>query len=315
LKLSTKDVAFVAIFAALSIVVIKVVPGIPIVGIPDASIKFDAALAPIYGLVAGPYLGFLAALLAGLVTAGNPFSVLTSFAPAISALVAGLLTETTCGHSESKLKGWMVAATILGLLILGWYLSWVGQRAPLYPILHLGGLFAIVLTRNWTAESFQKGRTPQNEKWQTKPLYMLLGILIVVLGYVFTRPYVSDFGILPSLSLPLYFFGGITVLYGVFGKGRGQFASAVCLASYCGVIADHMVGNLVFIHAIDIFIPLQVIEDYFLKPYGLPDVPSLFMYMVPVSIIERIIFTAIATILGVGLILALRKTNLFPRKS
>jgi len=37
--------------------------------------------------------------------------------------------------------------------------------------------------------------------------------------------------------------------------------------------------------------------------------------MIPVSIIERIIFTAIATILGVGLVLALRKANLFPRKS
>ena len=304
-----------AVFAALSVVVIKFVPGIPIVGIPDATIKFDAALAPIYGLVAGPYLGFLAALLAGLVTAGDPFSVLTSFAPAISALVAGLLTETTLSPFGRRLKGWMMAAAILGLLVLGWYLSWVGQRAPLYPVLHLGGLFAILLTRSWTADSLSEGKTQGNERWQTRPSYILAGLLLVAVGYVFTRPYVSEIWILPYLSLPLYLFGGITVLYGTFGKGRGQHASAVCLASYCGVVADHMVGNLMFIHAINIFIPIQIIEDSFLKPNGLPDVPSLFMYMLPVSIVERIIFTAIATILGVGLILALRKANLLTRWS
>lgn len=315
MKLTTRDVAFVAIFAALSVVAIKVIPGIPIIGVPDASIKFDAALAPIYGLVAGPYLGFLAALIAGLVTAGSPFSVLTSFAPAVSALVAGLLTQKNYRNSESKLKGWMVAALVLGLLILGWYLSWVGQRAPLYPVLHLGGLFAIIVTRNWTAKSFKEGKPQENERWQTKPFYILFGILMIVAGYIFTRPYLSEVWILPYLSLPFYFFGGIAILYGIFGKGKGQFVSAVFLASYCGVIADHMLGNLIFIHVIDVFIPLQVIEEFFLQPYGLPDVPSLFMYMIPVSTIERIIFAAIATILGVGLVLALRKANLFSRKS
>jgi len=314
-RLSTKDVAFVAIFAALSIVIIKIVPGIPIVGVPDASIKFDVALAPIYGLVAGPYLGFLAALIAGLVTAGSPFSVLTSFAPAVSALVAGLLTQKNYKNSQSKLKGWMLAAIVLGLLILGWYLSWVGQRAPLYPILHFGGLFAIIATREWAAKSFEEGKTQENEKWQANPYYIFLGILVIVAGYIFTRPYLTEIWVLPYLSIPFYLFGGITVLYGIFGRGKGNFASAICLASYCGIIADHMLGNLIFIHVIDVFIPFHIIEQYFLQPYGLPDVPSLFMYMVPVSVIERIIFTAIATIFGVGLILALRRANLFPRKS
>lgn len=313
--MSTKDVAFVAIFASLSVVVIRLVPGIPIIGVSDASIKFDAALAPIYGLVVGPYLGFLAALIAGLITAGSPFSVLTSFAPAVSALVAGLLTQKYYRNWESKMKGWMLAAIVLGILVLGWYTSWVGQRALLYPLLHLGGLFAIIITRGWTAKSFKEGKIQREERWQTKPYYILFGILIIVVGYIFTRPYLSEVLILPYLSLPFCLFGGIAILYGIFGKGKGQFVSAICLASYCGIIADHMLGNLIFIHTIDVFIPLQIVEEFFLQPYGLPDVPSLFMYMIPVSFIERIIFTAIAAILGVGLILALWKANLFPRKS
>jgi hypothetical protein len=36
--------------------------------------------------------------------------------------------------------------------------------------------------------------------------------------------------------------------------------------------------------------------------------------MVPVSTVERILFTIVATIIGMGLILALRKTNLLTRK-
>ncbi len=315
MKLSTKDVAFVAIFAALSVIVIKLIPGIPIIGVPDASIKFDVALAPIYGLVLGPYLGFLAALIAGLATAGDPFSVLTSFSPAVSALVAGLLTQRNFRNSESGLKGWMLASIVLASLIIGWYLSWVGQRAPIYPILHLGGLFAIIITREWTAKSFKEGKIQENRRLHVNPHHIFLGILTIVAGYIFTRPYLSEFWVLPYLSFPFYFFGGIAILYGVFGKGKTQFASAICLASYCGIIADHMLGNLIFIHAVDIFIPLRVIEEYFLQPYGLPDIPSLFMYMIPVSIIERVVFTAIATIIGVGLVLALRKANLFPRKS
>jgi hypothetical protein len=47
-RLSSYDVAFVGIFAALSVIIIKTLPGIPIAGVPGANIKFDAAIAPIY---------------------------------------------------------------------------------------------------------------------------------------------------------------------------------------------------------------------------------------------------------------------------
>ncbi|MGD8544500.1 MAG: ECF transporter S component [Candidatus Bathyarchaeota archaeon] len=311
-RLSTRDVAFVAIFAALSVVIIKIIPGVPIVGVPDANIKLDVAVAPIYGLVVGPYLGFLAAFIGGLITAGSWFSVLTSFCTAISALVAGLLTQKNYRSNNHRVKGWMVAAAILGLLILGWYISWVGQKATLYPILHFSALLAILVSRGWTATSFEEGGM-EKEKWRPKPAYILCGIIIIVLAYVVTRPYLESIWILPYLSLPLYFVGGILILYGLFSEGRVKFAAAVCLASYCGIIADHMLGNLIFIGVIGFLIPVSVIEEFFLVPLNLPDVPALFMYMLPVSVIERIVFTAIAVLIGVGLILYLRKAGLLPR--
>jgi hypothetical protein len=312
-KLSAQDVAFVAIFAAFSAVVIKILPGIPIVGVPDANIKFDAVLAPIYGLIIGPYLGFLAALLGGLITAGSPFSILTSFCPAVSALIAGLFTQKNVGSNESKIRGWMLASVVLGLLILGWYLTGVGQRAPFYPVLHIAGLVLILVTREWGANTFKEGKV-EGGSWHVKPAYFLSGIIIMVVAYMFTRPYLSDVWILPYLTLPMFLVGGIIIVYSLFGIGRSSFVLAVSLASYCGIIADHMLGNIIFINVIDVFIPFSVIEEYFLKPYGLPDVPALFMYMIPVSAIERILFTVITTILGVGLILALRRANLLTRK-
>ena len=305
LKLSARDVAFVGVFAALSVVVIRVIPGFPIIGISDSQIKFDAAIAPIYGMILGPYLGFLAAFIGGIVLANSWFSVLTSFAPAVSALVAGLLTQKKVTSSNRSFPGWAAAGIILGLLILGWYATWVGQNALLYPVLHIAGLLIILVFRDRIATAF-KNSEEIRKKWRIKPNYILLGIVVIVLAYVLPKPYLSWIEILQYLSLPLYFLGAIIILHGIFGgeEGKVNFVIAVSLASYCGIIADHMIGNLSYISLIGIVFP----------PEWLPDTPALFMSILPVSVAERLVFTAIATIFGVGLVLALRRSGLFPRK-
>ena len=303
-KLSARDVAFVAVFAALSVVIIKVIPGFPIIGLSDSQIKFDAALAPIYGLIMGPYLGFLAAFIGGIVLAEGYFSVLTSFGPALSALVAGLLTQKNYRSSSHSFPGWAAAAIILGLLISGWYATWVGQQALFYPVLHLSALFAILVLRGRVALGFTNEQ--EQRGWTLRPNYVLVGILVLVLAYVLPKPYLSGIEALSYLSLPLYFVGGILILLGVFGgeAGKGNLVSAVAIASYCGIIADHMIGNLAFISLIDIVFPLS----------DLPHVPTLFMSVLPVSVVERLVFTAIATVFGVGLILAVRRSGLYHRE-
>jgi len=313
LKLTTRNVAFFAIFSALSVIIIKFIPGIPIVGVPDSSIKFDAAVAPIYGMVIGPYLGFSAALIGGLLTSGSPFTFFTSFAPAVSAMIAGFLTSDKVTE-KIKIPGWVAAAVILGALIVGWYLTWVGMQAPLYPVLHIAGFFAILITRKWIAKSFSEIGM-KKEGWQFKPSLILLGIILIACAYLFSKPYISEeIWILPYLSFPSYIIAAILILYGIFGAGKFSFISSTFLASYCGIIADHMLGNLIFVGVIDVFIPLGYIQSSFLEPLGLPDVPSLFMYMIPVSAAERLLMTVIATILGVGLLMALYRAGLLPRK-
>ena len=236
LKLSTRDIAFTAVFAALSVIVCKVIPGIPIIG-GSGSIKFDAALAPVYGLVIGPYLGALAAIIGGLVAAGGYLSILTSFSTGISAFVAGMLIHRTFSIGKKRIGGWIVASVALSLLLAGWYITGVGQQIPFYPIIHILGFLITLSFRGWIAESFDN-----EKKWK----------LII----------------------------------------------AICLASYCGIIADHMLGNLIYI-----------------TNFSGINWPPIFMSILPISIVERGLLTVISSVIGNGLVIALRSAGLFSRKS
>jgi len=248
--LSAREIALTAVFAALSVVIIMFVPGIPIVGMSGARITLDAAIAPIYGLIIGPYLGALAAFLGGIIVAGykgwHLFPILTSFCPAVSALVAGTLTS----RRQGPLRGWIISALTLIILIAGWYCTAIGRGAPLYPVLHLAALCIILLLRGWASD--------------------------------------------------------------LFNSGGWRLTLSVAASSYAGIIADHMLGNLIFIAGIGWFIPLKVVEGW-LSGMGLPSVSALFMYMLPVSAVERLTMTAVATVFGVALITALRASGLMPR--
>ncbi len=310
LRLSSYDVALTAIFAALSAIVVKVVPGIPIIGLSGASIKFDAALAPIYGMIIGPYLGFMAGLVGGLVVASSLFSVLTSFATAISAFVAGAVVKNVFHFGNKGIKGWKMATVVVGLLILGWYSTWVGQAAPFYPILHLAGFFILLLGRGRIAKAFEKGEET-SRNWQPNPYFLLLGIFIFLLGFIFSSTSLrlvfsaTVYSISALFTLSFYIIGGATIVYGLLGSWvKENLVMAVALGSYCGIIADHMVGNLVFIQLINagiLNVPPEIL-------------PSLFMGVLPISAVERLLFTAIAIIVGVGLISSIRRAGLFLKR-
>ena len=250
-----QQAAYVAVFAALSVVVIMFVPRIPIIGLPGGGITLDAAIAPVYGIVLGPYLGALAALIGGIVVAGTRgwvvFDILTSFSPAVSAMVAGMLTRNGSEFGGRNAGRWIGAASILLILTAGWYMIWVGQRAPLYPVLQIVGLLIVLIFRGRISTLFKSAK-------------------------------------------------------------RKDVSLAVLLSSYCGLVSDHMLGGLVYILGIGLFIPLDTVEQA-LKAMGLPSIPALFMYALPISIVERALMSAIATLFGTALILALRSSHMMPK--
>jgi len=119
MKLTTKNIALMAIFAALYYVASLISPFIPAVGISEITIKLEALLASIFGLLLGPYLGFLTAFLGAFVTwilppsGGISYGLPFLMAPPLNALVVGFIFY----------KKWKYAFVVLASLIAAfWFL-------------------------------------------------------------------------------------------------------------------------------------------------------------------------------------------------
>ncbi|MCS7096553.1 MAG: hypothetical protein RMK50_05785 [Nitrososphaerota archaeon] len=314
MKISARDVALTATFAALSWIACKFIPGIPIIGAEGSKISWDVSLAPIYGIIIGPYLGFLAALIGGLVAAGSLFTVLTSFCTGISAFVAGMLTDKT-----RKSYGWTLSAAIIALLLAGWYSTEIGRTAPFYPVLHIAGLLIVLFARGWISEKIAEGKTEGKSaslrELNVRPfafgITLLLAGSVVYVRYEALLKFLGSAemvgGALAFIAYALLFVGILSIVYGFFNWIKPGFVTAIALACYCSIIADHMLGNLIFLGMIDVVAPA-------LKDAPSEVVAGIFMAVLPVSISERVLFTAISTVIAVALLPILRKAGIIHQK-
>lgn len=113
MELSSRNIALVAIFAALYYVLSLISPYIPAIGLPDLVIRLEALMASVFGLVLGPYLGALAAFLGQFITwvlppvGMSPLEAPFLLAAPINALVVGLIFY----------RKWKWAFALFGLLI------------------------------------------------------------------------------------------------------------------------------------------------------------------------------------------------------
>jgi hypothetical protein len=95
LTITTKQLALTAIFAALY-AVLRAIPTVPMIGVPGASFSLSDILAPIYGIILGPYVGG-ASVLIGTFTAMTvkpPVFLGLDFLPGfVNAVALGFLTR------------------------------------------------------------------------------------------------------------------------------------------------------------------------------------------------------------------------------
>jgi predicted membrane protein len=90
-RVSARDVTLLTSFTALY-VVLYALPVFPIIGLPGAAIPAAAIMAPITGMLIGPFLGALSAILGGLISFSiGRFSIVSIFAASITSLYSGLL--------------------------------------------------------------------------------------------------------------------------------------------------------------------------------------------------------------------------------
>jgi len=111
-------VAILAVFAAMYCIM-TFIPGIPVIGLTKAKIKVVAALAPLYGIILGPFNGLIAVAMGQLLTyifKGFKFmSIIFSPPSMLSALTAGILAR-----SDSAKKKLLLLAVYSVLLAL-WF--------------------------------------------------------------------------------------------------------------------------------------------------------------------------------------------------
>jgi hypothetical protein len=114
LRFSSRNVALVAIFGALYYVLSLILPALYAIGVPNLQISLTALIASVFGMVLGPYLGALSALLGVLMTWGlppsslNPYGVPFLLSPPLNAFVVGLIFY----------RKWKWGFAIFGLLII-----------------------------------------------------------------------------------------------------------------------------------------------------------------------------------------------------
>jgi len=112
-KLTTRHIALISVFAALYYVLSIISPYVPAVGVPEIKIKLEALMASVFGLILGPYLGFLTAFMGAFVAWVLPPGSMSSYgmpfllSPPLNALVVGLIYY----------RKWKQAFVTLGVLI------------------------------------------------------------------------------------------------------------------------------------------------------------------------------------------------------
>ena len=225
MKLSTKKLTLVTLLTSVY-VIIGYFPGIPMIGSSDSTIDLTRGIEMPYGFLLGPLYGpiatFMGALIGKTLKGGGIGMYFTPLA-IVSALISGALYR----KNIYKVKGWIIAASVFGVLLLGWYLTEAARVIPLYAFFHI----------------------------------LSFGVILLFREKLFEYMHSED---------------------------RKKLVLGVALSSFPATMAAHLLGNIIYTILFN------------------PD-PLFYMSILPVSLIERLVFTVISTLLATPLIEVVRK--------
>ncbi len=141
------DVALLASFSSLYMVVLKMLPGIPAIGFPGVKIEIAVALSPIYGLILGHVLGpaslLIGTLMAMTLLPGKYtlFNYVTIFAAPLGALTSSLTFD------QGRMLGlpkWVYAVGIYGAMLAIWYATDVGRLTAIFTMYYVAAVVLVI---------------------------------------------------------------------------------------------------------------------------------------------------------------------------
>jgi uncharacterized membrane protein len=210
--------------------------------------------------------------------------------------------------------GILMGAWIGGLTsLLGNFVAWIIPSVTFYGLLNLptGPIAAIV--------SGSLARNTKNCNWKFAAI-----IYAVLMGLWYLTPTGREAFYYPFLhwtafALILIFRERIPSFLNAETNLKKVLGATIC--SFGGIMANHMTGNLIYIGSVGWFISLKAIKDtlktlgFFWLKSGLPPPPedplaAIFTVYLPITIVERLLFTILTVYLAYGLMLALRKSGI-----
>jgi len=225
---------------------------------------------------------------------------------------------TQSGKIEFTVPLYPIAGILLGPFVGALAVLFGNVVAFLIPSWSIFGLLTIPAG---VLSALVAGFLTKRGKWlDWKAAAVVLGVLIVIWYIPIPNPQQAYVGLeAPYYPIPLHF-SALALIF-IFRHKITEFinssakrliALGVGIASYVGIITDHMFGNLMFANVfVPYFINLRAFRD-FLRSIGIAAVmgsskPStgigdFFMLMLPVGAVERLIFTAMAIVIGVAVV-------------
>jgi hypothetical protein len=146
----TRILALITVFAALYAVG-SLLPGFPMIGVPDSKIDLVRALEMIYGLILGPVFGpgaaFLGAVIGKAVAGGGSGLLFTPLA-IVSAFSAACLGRTRV----FRVPGWILGTLPLAFFLFIWFMTETGRTAAVAVTPHIVALVLLLVFRGKISE-------------------------------------------------------------------------------------------------------------------------------------------------------------------
>ena len=147
LAITTKQIALTAVFAAIY-AVLRIVPTVPMIGVPGASFSLSDILAPIYGIILGPYVGGASVLI-------GTFTAMSAKAPVFLGLdfLPGFVNAVALGFLVRRkwlpvigLNVVLLLAFVLNPLTLNFVNISLGNINTVFPFmwLHIAALIVLI---------------------------------------------------------------------------------------------------------------------------------------------------------------------------
>jgi len=249
-------------------------------------------------------------------------SLISVFA-ALQVIIGRLPGIPIVGLETGSIEPTVVLLPIIGIILGPWVgglaafignlITWLIPKTTFFGLLMLptgpiGAIVAGALARN-----------DRKSNWKVAALILLfLNALYYVSPPGIVVPY---FPLLHLSALALILVFRDRVLEFIRSRDERKSMWGTAIASFSGIMANHMTGTLIFIGSVGLFIELKGIKDAIknlgfswlgsglpkMDPTGLGTVLAI---VFPISIVERLAMTAIAVAVGAGILYALKKSGI-----